>query len=216
MKTLIALLALGAATAVSAQSDIPPPQAVPDISGVEAWTYIKPNVDLAKYDRLLIRPTSVSDNPAANFGDISAEDQAKFASLVTDALTSELPMSFKTVQSGGARTLAIQVTILGAKKTTGGVATATRLLPIGLATNAFKSLEGKSGTLTGSLLVEVEFTDSSSGDLLAAAVRRRTPDALDVKATLSTTDTVAAVSRDLAKAIREKLISAGMPTSTNP
>jgi hypothetical protein len=87
-------------------------------------------------------------------------------------------------------------------------------MPIGLAANAFKSLEGKPGTLTGSLLLEVEFTDGR--DLLAAAIRRPTPDALDVKATLSTTDTVAAISRDLAKTIREKLIGAGMPTVPNP
>ena len=212
MKPLFIVL-LGA-TATTAMSSFA--AAAPASSYEESYTYIKPNVDLAKYKSLLIKPTSVSSEPAAQFDGISVEDQWKFAQLVTDALGAEMPKSFNVVQAKGPHTIALQVTILGAKKTTGGVATATRILPIGLATNAFKSAEGKSGTLTGSLLVEVDITDASTGELLAAAIRRRAPDALNVGATLSTTDTVKAVANEMAKTLREKLIEAGMAVQVGP
>ena len=71
------------------------------------------------------------------------------------------------------------MTLLGAKKTAGGVATATRVTPLGFATSALKSALGKSGTLTGSILYAVEAYDARTGELLIGAVRRRTPDPLD-------------------------------------
>ena len=64
---------------------------------------------------------------------------------------------------------------------------------------------GKTGTFTGSLLYSVELYDARSNELLLAAVRRRTPDPLDVPATLSTTDTVKAIAREFADGARERL-----------
>ena len=64
---------------------------------------------------------------------------------------------------------------------------------------------GKTGTFTGSLLYAVELYDARSNELLLAAVRRRTPDPLDVPATLSTTDTVKAIAREFADGARKRL-----------
>jgi hypothetical protein len=201
MKALIALALLSSGAAASSSA----------IAQSESWTYVKPGGDLSSYTAVLVRPTVVSKSAAAQFDGIPLEQRRQFAGLVTNALQTELATSFDVAGKRSPHTLAIQVTILGAKKTTGGVATATRVLPIGLATNVLKSLAGKKGTLTGSLLVEVEFTNAASGELLAAAIRRRTPDPLDVPATLSTTDTVKAIARDMARTIRQKLADNGMP-----
>lgn len=215
MKRLALLLILATASAVSAQTQPPavPPGSTPGvIYGSESWTYMKPDADLSKYDAVLIRPTAVYQGLDAQFDGIEPSDLQAYADVVTNALSAEMPKSFKLVDKAGPHTIAMQVTILGAKKTVGGVATATRVLPFGLAANAFKSLEGKPGTLTGSLLLEVEFSDARTGDLLAAAVRRRAPDALNVGATVSMTDTVKAIAFDMAKTLREKMIEAKMPT----
>jgi hypothetical protein len=99
----------------------------------------------------------------------------------------------------------LRVTLLGGEKTKGGIATATRVTPLGFATSALKSALGKSGSFTGSLLYAVELYDARSNELLLAAVRRRTPDPLDVPATLSTTDTVKAVAREFADGARKRL-----------
>ena len=48
-------------------------------------------------------------------------------------------------------------------------------------------------------------TDARTNELLLAAVRRRTPDPLDVPATLSKTETVKAVAREFADGARKRL-----------
>jgi hypothetical protein len=67
--------------------------------------------------------------------------------------------------------------------------------------------------LTGSVLFSVQAYDAKTSKLLFAAVRRRTPDPLDIPATLSTTDTVKAVARDFAAMARQRLVDmTGAPT----
>lgn len=171
----------------------------------ESWTYAQPRAVFAKYRTLIVDPAVVYQGPDAQFEGIDYADRAKFASMLTDELRTELAKSFPTPAKPQADTMRLRVTILGAQKTRGGIATATRVTPLGFATSAVKSALGKKGTLTGSVLLAVELFDAKTNELLLAAVRRRTPDPLDVPATLSTTDTVKSVSRDFAKRARERL-----------
>lgn len=201
-----------AAPAVAQTVDHPPvdlPDAqlmTQDKSGTESWTYVNPSANFTTYRSVIVDPTLVYTGPDAQFGDISEDDRNKFAALMTSELQSEIAKSFPAPSGApGADTLRLRVVLLGAQKTVGGVATATRATPIGLGLNAFKSLIGKKGTLTGSLLFAVEGYNGKSGELLFTAVRRRTPDPLDIPATLSTTDTVKAVARDFADAAVKKL-----------
>lgn len=174
----------------------------------ESWTYIEPGLSLAKYNAVQIVPTAVYRGADAQFEKISEQERQKFAQFLTEALQAELTKSFRLASTPGANTLRIRMTLIGAKKTTGGAGTVTSVMPIGLITNAVKSAAGKKGTFSGSVLFAVEIFDSQSGNLLAAAVRREAPDALDIGATMSTSDTVKAVARDIAKQLRERLIAA--------
>ena len=79
------------------------------------------------------------------------------------------------------------------------------MTPFGLALNGVKSLAGKPGSFSGSLQAAFELSDAKSGELVFAAVRRRSPNALDIESTLSTEKTVEAVADDIAKAIRKAL-----------
>ena len=176
-----------------------------DKPGGENWTYAQPVSRFAKYRTVIVLPTKVYQGPDAQFEDIDPADRAKFAAIVTDELRSEIAKSFPAPAKPQADTLRIQVTLLGGEKTKGGIATATRVTPIGLGLSAVKSALGKPGTLTGSLLYAVEAYDAQTNELLLAAVRRRTPDPLDVPATLSTTDTVKAVARDFGETARKRL-----------
>jgi hypothetical protein len=171
----------------------------------ESWTYVKPGLDLTKYNAVLIEPATVYKGADAQFKNIEAADRAKFAELMTSSLRSEIGKKLTVAPQRGPGVLRIKVTLLGAEKTTGGVSTAAHVMPIGLVSNAVKSVAGKKGSFTGSVLLAVEVEDSVSGQLLAAAVRRKFPDALDIEATASTSDTVKAVARDLAKDISERL-----------
>lgn len=176
-----------------------------DDQGGESWTYSSPDADFRKYRTMIIDATMVYDGADAQFGNIPPEDRLRFAEILTEELRSEVGRSFPLVSEPGADTIRLTVTLLGAQRTTGGVATATRATPMGLAMHAVKSIADKPGTLTGSILVAVELKSAKQSELLAAAVRRITPDALDMRATLSTTDTVRSTARSLARRIREKL-----------
>jgi len=176
-----------------------------DKAGTESWTYAQPVSRFAKYRTVIVSPTKVYQGPDAEFEGIEPADRAKYAQMITDELRKEIAKSFPAPAKPQADTLRIQVTLLGGEKTKGGVATATRVTPIGLGLSAVKSALGKQGTMTGSLLYAVEAYDARTNELLLAAVRRRTPDPLDVPATLSTTDTVKAVAGEFADGARKRL-----------
>lgn len=180
-------------------------QMTQDKPGGESWTYAQPVSKFAKYRTVMVAQTNVYQGPDAQFEGIDPADRAKYAEIITDELRSEIAKSFPAPARPQADTLRIQVTLLGGEKTKGGVATATRVTPIGLGLSAVKSALGKQGTLTGSVLYAVEVYDAKTNELLLAAVRRRTPDPLDVPATLSTTDTIKAVARDFANSARKRL-----------
>lgn len=212
MRFCLSLLLLTLPMAASAQTKDHPPASLPssarmkqDSPKSESWTYAKADLRLSDFKSVMIEPTVVYTGPDAQFDGVDLPDRQKFAQMVTEALQSELAKSFAVVTAAEPDTLRMRVTLLGAEKTKGGIATATRVTPIGLATNAVKSIAGKQGRFTGSLLLAIELYGGRSNELEFAAVRRRSPDALDIPATLSTTDTVKAVAEGLAKDIREKL-----------
>lgn len=176
-----------------------------DAPGSESWTYAKPRNDFLKYRTVIIEPTQVYNGPDAQFDGIPYADRQRFADIVTQELRAEVVKAFPSPAQAQADTLKLRVTILGARKTKGGLATATRVTPLGFGTSALKSALGKTGSLTGSLLFAVELYDGRTNELMLAAVRRRTPDPLDIPATLSTTDTVKAIAREFGDGARKRL-----------
>jgi uncharacterized protein DUF3313 len=213
MLRLLPLILIAASGPVLAQTKDHAPVALRSSSAMthdkgESWTYVKPKLDLGKYRSIMLEPTVVYGGADAQFDNISPADRQKYAAIVTDELRAELGKALPLVERAGPDTARLRVTLLGVDGTKGGLATATRVMPVGLAISALKSLAGKPGSLTGSMLFAVEFLDSRSGELEIAEVRRRTPDALDIAATLSTQDTVKAVAHDFAKTASEKLARA--------
>ena len=176
-----------------------------DKPGTESWTYAQPTSVFTKYRTVIVDPTTVYQGPDAQFDGVDPTDRAQYASMITGELRSEIAKTFPTPARPQADTLRLKVTILGATKTKGGIATATRVTPLGFATSALKGVRGKTGTFTGSILYAVEVYDARTNELLLAAVRRRTPDPLDVPATLSQTETVKAVAREFADGARKRL-----------
>lgn len=178
-----------------------------DETGKESWTYINPNARFSSYRSVIVDPTVVYTGADAQFQNVPVGERPRLAQIFTNTLSSELARSFPNPGKARADTVRVRVTLIGVRTTKGGVATATRVTPLGFGLSAAKSLMGKGGSFTGSVLYAVEVYDGRSGNLLLAAVRRRTPDALDIPATLSTTDTVKAVARDFSKSARERLES---------
>jgi hypothetical protein len=206
------MAAILVAAPLSAQTKDHAPTALPssakmsqDKPDSESWTYAQPISVFTKYRTVIVDNAGVYQGPDAQFDGIDPTDRTKYADIITQELRSEIAKTFPTPAQPQADTLRLKVTILGATKTKGGLATATRVTPLGFATSAVKSAVGKKGSFTGSVLYAVELYDARTNELLLAAVRRRTPDPLDVPATLSTTDTVKAVAREFADGARKRL-----------
>jgi hypothetical protein len=210
----IAAIAMLVAAPVAAQTKDHAPVALPsarmmsqDKANTESWTYAQPTSVFTKYRTVMVDPTTVYQGPDAQFDGVDPADRQKYAVVITDELRQEIAKTFPAPARPQADTLRLRVTILGATKTKGGIATATRVTPVGFGLSALKSALGKGGTFTGSILYAVELYDARTNQLLLAAVRRRTPDPLDVPATISQTETVKAVAREFADGARKRLES---------
>lgn len=176
-----------------------------DKPGAESWTYAQPAAVFTKYRTVIVDPTTVYQGPDAQFDGVDPADRGQYAATITAELRQEIAKTFPAPSRPQADTLRLRVTILGATKTKGGIATATRVTPVGFGLSALKSALGKGGSFTGSILYAVELYDARTNELLLAAVRRRTPDPLDVPATLSQDETVKAVAREFADGARKRL-----------
>jgi hypothetical protein len=178
-------------------------QLTPDEGHGDSWTYRNPNASLGKYQRFIIQPTAVHTDPTAQWGKTTPEEKQQYAGFLTAALQKEVGSGYQIVDKPGPDVAVLKLTLLGVSQTVPLLATASRLSPMGFAVNGIQSLRGKKGSMTGSAQVALEVSDSSSGELLFAAVRKRAPVALDIQSTLTTQKTVEAIADDLAKAIRK-------------
>jgi hypothetical protein len=208
---IAALLLALPATAAFAQAEDHAPTALSSASRMshdrgESWTYIRPGLDLGAFRNIMIDPVAVYSGPDSQFEDIDSADRRTYARIIDEALRRELASARPIVRRAAAGTARLRVTLIGMEKTMGGVATATRATPLGMASSVVRSVTGRGGRLTGSMLIALEMFDGG-GQLQAAIVRRREPDALDIPATLGTTETARAIARDFAKALRDRFQS---------
>lgn len=205
--TLFAALLLSTPAAILAQAPSSLSSASklsPDAKG-DSWTYRNPNASLGKFQSFIIQPTVVYSDPTAQWGGTTPDQRQKYAAYMTKALRDEVGTGYQIVDKPGPGVATLRFTLLGVEKTIGGVATVARATPMGFALHGIQSIRGKKGSMTGSVQAALEVSDSSSGELLFAAVRKRSPDALDIESTLSTEKTVEAVADDFAKAVRKGL-----------
>jgi hypothetical protein len=179
------------------------PQMSAELAGgvPDSWSYRNPKADVTRYKSFIIEPTAISTDPAAHWGKATEADKQKYAAQFTAALRDEIAKSYGLTTKKGPDVGVIRLTLLGVTPNS-PIAIATRVTPMGFALSSVKSIRGKPGTFSGSAQVAFELMDSRSGELIAAAIRRRSPDALNIVATTSTENTVGAVAQDVAEAIR--------------
>jgi Protein of unknown function (DUF3313) len=175
----------------------------PDKAG--SWTYVAPTANLARYRRFMVLPGEVYQGREADFGSADAGRRQRYAAILTEELRNVLGERYQLVGAAGPDVLALKPTLIGVEPTVGGLATATRVIPVGAIANLAKGAAGGSGTFTGSLTVAIEAFDSSSRELVAAAVRTQAPAVFDIQSTFSTEDTVRASARAFARQVREAM-----------
>lgn len=189
-----------APTGLQASRNLASDSAVPG-----GWLYRNPQANFAKYRRIMVENVIIYSGPEARFEEIEPADRTRYAQLVGATFHEVLAKKYQFAGTPAADVLRIRVTLIGVDTTVGGVATLTRVLPVGLAVNAVRGAAGSGGTMTGGIDLAVEIFDSTSNELLAGAVRKIEPATFDFEATLSTTDTVKVCAEEAATKLREAL-----------
>ena len=177
----------------------------PDKSIGGAWLYRSPEANFSKYRTVMFDRVNVYQGPEANFGDASTGEKQRYAELVGKEMQRMVGEKYHVVTNPGPEVMRIRPTLIGVRPTVGGVATITRVIPMGAAINIVRGAAGAGGTMTGGIELAVEFYDSVSNKLLAGAVRQITPGAFDIEATLSTEKTVESSGAEAGTAIREAM-----------
>jgi hypothetical protein len=174
-----------------------------DLDDKSRWAYQSPVVDIAAYDRFHFESVAVLPGPEAEFGSMSSGDRQALAAIIGEEFASVFGEKYSIAFAPGPGVARVRLTLLGVKRTIGGLATVTRVLPHGIMMNAAKGAMGGSGTFTGSIELAIEIFDSQKDSLFRSEIRRETPAVYDIEATLSTDRTVRSAARALAKSVRE-------------
>lgn len=187
-------------------SDAPGLAAAADEPG--AWTYLAPGAKLATYRRFILDTPRIYRGEGSSYGNLSDEDIEAIAQMFVDETRKALGPAYPVVTTSGPDVARLRFTLISVSETVPYVSTATRVIPISAAINLFTDAAGRGGTLTGAVTYGIEGFDSSSDELVAAAVRQLTPGAFDIASTLGTMETAHAVARDAARRLRARLDAA--------
>jgi len=148
---------------------------VPDKKG--AYRYIKPDLDLKKYTKIIIEPVEVWLHPDSEYKGIEPDTVKAMADSFAQILVNELEPEYGAVGQVGDDTLVVRLAIMGlkTKKKKRGL---LGYIPVALVVSALNTdaLERVSLIDAG---IEAEILDSVTGERLAVLVDTgiRTPEA---------------------------------------
>lgn len=133
--------------------------------------YVNPDANWKQYHQVLLDPVQFWD---AADSDVSADDQKMLTAYLYNALKQDLEKNnFTVVDKPGPGILRIQIAIISATAATPGMRSVSEVVPQIHALNSLQSLATGSLAFVGSAEGAMKFTDSQSGQLLAAAVNKR-------------------------------------------
>lgn len=177
----------------------------PNPTNPNGLIYKRPGVDFKQFTKFIIPPVEVYSGADANFSNATEQEKQQIVDLMQREFTGALAERYAIVTSPGPGVARIKLTLAGIETNTPVLATAARVIPIGLAINAISATAGQQGMFMGSVTYAIEIFDSQSGELIAAALERRSPSAIDITATLGRIDAARSAVRDGANRLREAI-----------
>jgi len=134
--------------------------------------YIKPNVDIKGYKKILLEPVTLWGDP-----EISVKENRQDLQTLSDSfyvtLKQDLSKDYEMVEVIGPDTLRIQVAITHGEKSKVGLSFVSKVIPQARVLNALWSFGSGKPAFTGAASAEVKITDAQTGELLAAAADKR-------------------------------------------
>lgn len=125
------------------------------------------------YTKILLEPVEVWRGEKSAAKDLDKEDTAYLSQYLWSRANEELKKDYTMVQQPGLGVIRIRIAITEAGKGIPGLDNVTSLHPGSLLVSKGKKQLSGTEALVGAASVEMEATDSQTGELLAAAVDRR-------------------------------------------
>jgi hypothetical protein len=154
------------------------------VGGRISW--VQPNTDFHKYTSIMIAPVSIYSGTDTDWGNTSDADRTEIANYLQQTYGKAIGQSLHIVHRAGPHTLLLQMQLVGVESNVPVLSTVSRIYPAGLVLNITKQASSSPGTFSGSVTYALMVYDSTSNTLLAAAVNKKYPEALNVTSTLST------------------------------
>jgi Protein of unknown function (DUF3313) len=142
----------------------------PGQEGQAAMIYLNQNAQWKQYDKIMIEPVEFWDDPDTK---VSPADQHTLTAYFYNQLKEQLQKNFTLVDQGGPGVLQLQVALTNATSATPGLRTVSVIIPQARILTLGASLATGSYAFAGTAEAEMKVTDSSTGQLLAAAIDKR-------------------------------------------
>ena len=142
----------------------------PGQAGQAAMVYVNPNAQWSQYNKIMLEPVEFWDGPNTT---LSPSDQHMLTAYFYNQLKQDLQAHFTLVDQGGPGVLVLQVALTNASAATPGLRSVSVIVPQARILNGVQSLATGSYAFVGSAEGQMKATDSVTGQLLAAAVDKR-------------------------------------------
>jgi len=142
-----------------------------DVQGVHQvlLIYIKPNLNIASYKKIMLSPITIWDDPSNPMTIDDRNDLVHLADSETAQLSDQLSKAgYEMVDKFGPETIRMQAAIIHGDPQKVGLAFISRIVPQARALNTLWSFVSGKPAFTGDVHIEVKITDAATGELLAA------------------------------------------------
>jgi hypothetical protein len=140
--------------------------------------YINPDAKWSQYTKVWIAPVTVGIGPNDN---VSEQDQEILASYYYHSLEWNLSKNFTLVNQPGPGVLGVRMALIDATTATPVLRTISVVIPQARVLDAIDNMGAGSYAFVGTAQSEGEITDSATGQVLAAAVDKRTGGGVNIK-----------------------------------
>jgi hypothetical protein len=139
------------------------------------YVYIDKSAQWAKYTKVYIKPVELwkSDASDSTLNKMSPEDQQLLVNYFHTALADALKKDFQLVSQPGPDVLVLHAAITDGRGSKPVLNVVSSVLPVGLVISYAKQAITGTGSAVGVMDIEIEVTDGTSGQRLAAAVDAR-------------------------------------------
>lgn len=176
-----------------------------ELAGRTALVYRAADFNPRQYTRIILGPVQIYQGDDAKWGGSTEQDRQQMAQYMQAEFMHVLQERHQLAQAPGPGVARLNLILAGLEDNVPVAATVSRLAPAGLVLNVAKSAAGQPGSFTGSVTIAGTLVDSQTNATLISFIQKRSPNAMNIGATLTSRDAQRAAISQAAEAFRVRL-----------